>query len=31
MIGFVPFEYQRIVVDNTVIGFWFVLIPCGYT
>ena len=31
MIGFVPFEYQRIGVDNTEIGFWFVLIPCGYT
>ena len=31
MVGFVPFEYQRIGVDNTEIGFWFVLIPCGYT
>jgi DHA1 family bicyclomycin/chloramphenicol resistance-like MFS transporter len=31
MIGFIPFEYQRIGVDNIEIGFWFVLIPCGYT
>ena len=31
MIGFVPFEYVRIGVDTSEVGFWFMLIPVGYT
>jgi DHA1 family bicyclomycin/chloramphenicol resistance-like MFS transporter len=31
LIGFVPFEYVRIGVEASSVGFWFTLIPVGYT
>ena len=30
MIGFIPFEYQRIGVDTAEVGFWFMLSPIGF-
>ena len=31
MLGFVPFEYQRMGVDSAEVGFWFMTVPFGYT
>jgi DHA1 family bicyclomycin/chloramphenicol resistance-like MFS transporter len=30
MLGFVPFEYQRMGVDSAGVGFWFMLAPIGH-
>ncbi len=30
MIGFIPFEYQRIGVDTAEVGFWFMFSPIGF-
>ena len=30
MLGFIPFEYQRMGVDSTEVGFWFMLAPIGH-
>ena len=30
MLGFVPFEYHRMGVDSTELGFWFMLAPIGH-
>ena len=30
MLGFVPFEYQRMGVDSAEVGLWFMAVPFGY-
>ena len=30
MLGFVPFEYQRIGIDSVEIGLWFMTVPMGF-